>query len=190
MAGYGLLIDYEFCTGCHACEVACKKHLDLKEGEKGINVLSDGPRQNPDGRWEWNYIPVPSSLCDLCADRVEAGMQPTCVHHCNSFVIYYGAIEDLAKKMTKPEMVLFSRATDGADVVGLKGAAEETQVEEVVAAPVAVPETKTEDTAEKGGYRPPKFDNIVWECPECGTFNQKTANTCRKCGASKPPKQA
>ncbi|MFC1640021.1 4Fe-4S binding protein [Gemmatimonadota bacterium] len=20
---YGLLIDYEYCTGCHACEVAC-----------------------------------------------------------------------------------------------------------------------------------------------------------------------
>ena len=26
---YGLLIDYEFCTNCHTCEVACKKTHDL-----------------------------------------------------------------------------------------------------------------------------------------------------------------
>ena len=24
MAQQGLLIDYEFCTGCHTCEMACK----------------------------------------------------------------------------------------------------------------------------------------------------------------------
>ena len=33
---YGLLIDYEYCSGCHACEVACKKRLGLPEGEFGI----------------------------------------------------------------------------------------------------------------------------------------------------------
>ncbi len=30
---YGLLIDYEFCTGCHACEVACKMELSLPNGQ-------------------------------------------------------------------------------------------------------------------------------------------------------------
>ena len=24
MTQHGLLIDYEFCTGCHACEMACQ----------------------------------------------------------------------------------------------------------------------------------------------------------------------
>jgi len=107
---YGLLIDYEFCTNCHTCEVACKKVLDLPVGQFGIKVLEEGPRKNPDGTWEWNYIPVPTSLCDLCADRVAEGRIPTCAHHCQSNIITYGTIEELAKKMEgKPKMVLFSK---------------------------------------------------------------------------------
>ena len=107
---YGLLIDYEYCTNCHSCEVACKKELELQVGQYGIKVVEEGPRQNPDGSWEWNYIPVPTSLCDLCAKRVEEGRKPTCVHHCQSNVMYYGTIEELAKKMEeKPRMVLFSK---------------------------------------------------------------------------------
>lgn len=26
---YGLLIDYDYCTGCHSCETACKMELGL-----------------------------------------------------------------------------------------------------------------------------------------------------------------
>ena len=29
MAQHGLLIDYEFCTGCHACVMACKVEMGL-----------------------------------------------------------------------------------------------------------------------------------------------------------------
>ncbi|NLZ54032.1 MAG: oxidoreductase [Thermoanaerobacteraceae bacterium] len=106
---YGLLIDYEFCTGCHTCEIACKKEHNLDHGYFGISCLSDGPRQNPDGSWEWNYVPVPSSLCDLCADRVNMGKLPTCVHHCQAGIISYGPVEELVKEIKKSTMVLFSR---------------------------------------------------------------------------------
>ena len=41
----GILVNYEFCTGCHSCEVACKKHLGLPEGEFGIKVSEIGPYQ-------------------------------------------------------------------------------------------------------------------------------------------------
>ena len=27
------------------------------------------------GKWYWNYVAVPSSLCDLCEDRIEAGLK-------------------------------------------------------------------------------------------------------------------
>lgn len=40
---YGLFIDYGYCTGCHTCEVACKKEHHLKKGQWGIHVLQDGP---------------------------------------------------------------------------------------------------------------------------------------------------
>ena len=106
---YGLLIDYEYCTNCHTCEVACKKELKLKVGQFGIRVVEDGPRVNPDGTWEWNYIPVPTSLCDLCANRVAEGRKPTCVHHCQGGIMEYGPVEELAKKINKPTMVLFSK---------------------------------------------------------------------------------
>ena len=39
----GILINYEYCTGCHSCEVACKKRLGLPEGEFGIKAHPDGP---------------------------------------------------------------------------------------------------------------------------------------------------
>ena len=29
---YGLLIDTEWCSGCHTCEMACQMHNDLPVG--------------------------------------------------------------------------------------------------------------------------------------------------------------
>ena len=75
MSANALMIDYEFCTGCHACEVACKKHLEVGEGQYGIHVLQDGPRELPDGRWEYNFLPMPTSLCDMCAGRIAEGKE-------------------------------------------------------------------------------------------------------------------
>ncbi|HWQ75145.1 MAG TPA: oxidoreductase [Syntrophomonas sp.] len=112
--GNGLLIDYEFCTGCHGCEIACKKVLGLAPGEVGMALKKDGPRKKPDGRWELNYIPVPTELCDLCADRVAEGRKPKCVHHCQALCIEYGSVSELAKKMTKGKMVLFTPANANA----------------------------------------------------------------------------
>ena len=77
---YGLFIDYGYCTGCHTCEVACKKEHHLERGQWGIHVLQDGPRQKEDGSWEFTYLPLPTSLCDLCSERVGEGRLPMCVH--------------------------------------------------------------------------------------------------------------
>lgn len=109
---YGLFIDYEFCSGCNACVTACKMEHGMPESDFGIVIKQDGPRQYSDGTWEYNYIPVPTSLCDLCADRVAAGKLPTCVHHCQDAVMVYGTIEDLAKKATaakKSDIAIFVR---------------------------------------------------------------------------------
>jgi Fe-S-cluster-containing dehydrogenase component len=62
--------------------------------EKGPYQLEDG---NPDA-WDWSYIPVPTALCDLCADRVDAGKQPTCVKHCLAHCIEFGPLDELAKR--------------------------------------------------------------------------------------------
>ncbi|NLP43921.1 MAG: oxidoreductase [Peptococcaceae bacterium] len=99
--GYGLLIDYEYCTGCYSCEVACKNELKLPHGKWGIKLLEERPWKINDEKWEWNYIPVPTALCNLCEDRVAEGKQPACVLHCLGQAMEYGPVEELAKKMAE-----------------------------------------------------------------------------------------
>jgi Fe-S-cluster-containing dehydrogenase component len=52
------------------------------------------------------YIPLPTELCMLCARRTKEGLDLACIKHCMAAVIKYGQIEDLAKEMDKPRMVL------------------------------------------------------------------------------------
>lgn len=97
-----LLIDYEWCSGCHTCEVACRKALGLGAGQFGIKLLQDGPRQLPDSKkWEYNYLPMPTSLCDLCAEREAIGKLPSCVHHCPTHAILVGEVDEMAAEAAK-----------------------------------------------------------------------------------------
>lgn len=111
---YALLIDYEFCSGCETCVVACKEEHDLPVGKWGIRVLDDGPWQKNDSGdqgncFNWNKIPVPTDLCDLCEERIAVGKRPTCVHHCQADVIRFGTLEEMAKEMArKPKQVLWA----------------------------------------------------------------------------------
>ena len=101
MATYGLMIDNEYCTGCHTCEIACRNELGLPVGQWGIKLLEMGPWRKEDGTWEGKYVPVPTTSCDLCEGRVAEGGVPSCVLHCLSNSIEYGTLEELAGKMAE-----------------------------------------------------------------------------------------
>lgn len=75
----------------------------------GIRVSEEGPWKLPDESWHWDYVPVPTELCDLCTDRVAKGMEPSCVQHCPAKVMEHGTASALAEKMTEKgkKMVLF-----------------------------------------------------------------------------------
>lgn len=94
---YGLYVDYAWCTGCHSCEMACKVEHGWDHDTWGVKLFEDGPRMEPDGKYHYTYLPVFTNLCDLCAERVEMGKLPTCVHHCQSACMKYGKVSDLAK---------------------------------------------------------------------------------------------
>lgn len=100
MTVYGLMVDYEWCTGCHSCEVACKMRLGLPEGEFGIKLSEDKPWKIGEDRWEFKFVPIPTGLCDLCEDRTAGGKMPSCVQNCCAHVLEYGAVEELAAKLS------------------------------------------------------------------------------------------
>lgn len=109
MAEYGLLIDYDWCTGCHTCEVACQMEHSLPTDQWGIKLTEVGPWEYAPEKWQYTYMPVPTDQCDLCARRTAQGKLPTCVHHCQAQCIEYGPIDELAKKLTsKTKQTLYS----------------------------------------------------------------------------------
>ena len=43
MKNYAMVVDYQYCTGCHACELACQNEKELSLDEWGIKVTQHGP---------------------------------------------------------------------------------------------------------------------------------------------------
>lgn len=109
MGRKGLLIDYEYCCGCHTCEVACQKEHGFAPGQWGIHLHEEGPWAiEGTKRHQYDIIPVPTELCTLCAERTSRGKQPTCVKHCQTACMKYGEVADLIADLErKPKQVLF-----------------------------------------------------------------------------------
>ena len=110
MAEYGLLIDMEWCTGCHTCEIACQTEHGMAPGQTGIKIFEVGPWEISEGAWQFSYIPTPTDQCDLCATRRAGGKDlPSGVKHCQAQCMAFGRLEDLQVKLgEKPKQVLFS----------------------------------------------------------------------------------
>lgn len=97
---YGMLINYGLCTGCDTCEIACLKEKQLPKDEWGIRVNQIGPKKLG-GQWEWDYVPVPSRLCDLCAERRAEGKLASCQMHCLAQVIEILPLDQMAQRMAE-----------------------------------------------------------------------------------------
>ncbi|GAI11752.1 unnamed protein product [marine sediment metagenome] len=103
----GLFIDYEYCTGCYACEVACKQEHNFTSGMVGIKV-NEIVTESPDNV-HIDYIPLLTRFCDLCAERTKDGETPACVKHCQAMCMMYGPIAELAKTMEdKPRSLIYA----------------------------------------------------------------------------------
>lgn len=106
----GILIDYEYCSGCQACEMACQVEHGLPQGEQGVVVNAVGP-WTIDARndtYQYDYFPLFTDACSLCAGRTAKGGKPTCVKHCLAACLEYGEVGELSQKMArKPKQILF-----------------------------------------------------------------------------------
>ena len=99
MSENALLVHYAYCSGCRSCELACRNEHDLEPGCWGIRVREEEPWQRPDGTWNWDYLPVPTKLCDFCASRAAAGLEPMCVQSCQAKVIEVGPVEEMMGRL-------------------------------------------------------------------------------------------
>ena len=105
MPKYGLLIEYEFCVGCRACELACKEEHSRPEGEWGIYVTAVDPGITGGKPY---FIPFPTDKCNLCGKRIARGLLPACVQNCWAGVMSFGTVEELARQAKdKPKTVLW-----------------------------------------------------------------------------------
>jgi anaerobic dimethyl sulfoxide reductase subunit B (iron-sulfur subunit) len=82
----------------------------LSEGQWGIKLAQVGPWQvEGSERWQYDFIPVPTIQCNLCAERTVNGRLPICVHNCQSACMQYGTVEELAKYAAeKGKTVIFA----------------------------------------------------------------------------------
>ncbi len=100
MTQYAMIIDYKYCTGCHTCEVACRQEKQIESQEEwGIKFAEFGPMRQGD-EWYWDYVPVPSNLCDLCVDRIEEGKKPACAHHCLAKCMEVVSVDEVPARLT------------------------------------------------------------------------------------------
>ena len=93
-----MIIDYAYCTGCKSCEISCSNEKELPQGEWGIKVNELGPKILQ-GTMEWDYLPAPSRLCDLCAERREGGQKAACELHCLADVIRIVALDAIPAEL-------------------------------------------------------------------------------------------
>lgn len=98
MSRKGMLINYDYCTGCHSCEVACRVEHGFADDEGGIAVRQVGPWEYAPDVFQYSFMPVITDQCDQCQARLNEGKDPTCVHHCQAKVMAYGEVESLEKE--------------------------------------------------------------------------------------------
>ena len=75
-----VLINKELCVGCMKCAEAC-----------------------PFGAIQLNPETNVAQKCTLCVHRIDAGLEPACVHHCPAKCIYFGETNELINIIQEKE---------------------------------------------------------------------------------------
>jgi len=94
-----IYLDIERCSGCGACVVACMDQNDIfPEKERSILkiVFQAEDVQYPFGVPRYDSAEK-THECNLCSERVEAGLQPACVRVCPVQALRFEPINQAGK---------------------------------------------------------------------------------------------
>lgn len=98
-----MFIDYNYCSGCHSCEVACQQVHGLEPSQFGIELVQIGPDQTGPHTWQLDNLPVPTDRCDRCSERQEQGKRPLCEQTCQSDVIRVCTLDEACVHAAKSD---------------------------------------------------------------------------------------
>ncbi|MDR0514950.1 MAG: 4Fe-4S binding protein [Coriobacteriaceae bacterium] len=112
MSFKGFLVDVDYCTGCEACVLACQQEKGYSEKEFGLKIQKLGPLKIAEKDYQYDFIPLFTKWCDLCADRVAKGKQPACAQHCQSRSLEFGDIEKLSARIFREKQFVVALKED------------------------------------------------------------------------------
>ena len=99
MSDYALLIDYKYCTGCHVCEVSCRKEHDIPLGRMGHQAQRDGPREDARRMAVGLRARAVRSVRFVRGARCRRARSRPCVHHCLAQCMELVPVEELSSAM-------------------------------------------------------------------------------------------
>ena len=107
MVGIGFLVKVDRCTGCMACETACKLINQLPPGVSWLNVIRNRPEE-VEGQLVMDFYPAPRSLkkCSECLTKEEG--KPLCAKVCMGQAIVIDKLENVLKLCQVRRSILFS----------------------------------------------------------------------------------
>jgi len=82
-----VLIDEELCIGCRDCIEACPLGVMQFDEDKKV-----------------------AQKCDLCVNRLDKGLQPSCVATCPSHCIFWGNTKEIAGKLREKKLLVWYKA--------------------------------------------------------------------------------
>jgi Fe-S-cluster-containing dehydrogenase component len=106
MSEYAMLIDYEYCSGCKTCEIACNQEYNREAGKLGGVEVQEFIHFLQSGRLYITNIPHFTKACVFCAGRVKKGLTPACVQHCMANVLVFDTLENLKDKIPENRKAL------------------------------------------------------------------------------------
>ncbi|MDR1183354.1 MAG: hypothetical protein LBK67_00990 [Coriobacteriales bacterium] len=102
----GMLLDLEMCSGCYACQTACREVNHYSYDEQWMQTV----RRDPyfvDGKLRMYHLLAPS--LDKCQDCYFAEEKtPLCAKVCSSDALFIGPVEELLKIKAGRQTALYS----------------------------------------------------------------------------------